>query len=57
MMTMEPVFAAVIAVVLGGEQLSVAAWLGGFLVVSSMFVAELGPRECCDAVAPRIECC
>lgn len=56
-MTMEPVFAAVIAVVLGGEQLSVAAWLGGFLVVSSMFVAELGPRECCDAVAPRIECC
>lgn len=56
-MTMEPVFAAVIATAVGGEHLAVAGWLGGLLVVSSMFVAELGPRQCCDAVAPRIECC
>jgi len=56
-MTMEPVFAAVIATAVGGEHLAVAGWLGGLLVVSSMFVAELGPRRCCDAVAPRIECC
>jgi drug/metabolite transporter (DMT)-like permease len=56
-MTMEPVFAAAIATALGGEHLPVAGWIGGLLVVSSMFVAELGPRECCDALAPRIECC
>lgn len=56
-MTMEPVFAALIAIAVGGEYLGVTGWLGGLLVVSSMFVAELGPRQCCDAVAPRIECC
>ena len=56
-MTMEPVFAAVIAAGLGGETLPALAWLGGLLVVSSMFVAELGPRGCCDAQSPRIECC
>ena len=56
-MTMEPVFAALIAVAFAGETLPPAAWLGGLLVVSSMFVAELGPRECCDAQSPRIECC
>lgn len=56
-MTMEPVFAAVIATAVGGEHLPVAGWLGGLLVVVSMFVAELGSRQCCDAVAPRIECC
>jgi len=37
--------------------LPAAGWLGGVLVVTSMFVAELGPRDCCDALAPRIECC
>jgi drug/metabolite transporter (DMT)-like permease len=67
-MTMEPVFAAVLAVIiggealhhtgwLGGEALHHTGWLGGVLVVTSMFVAELGPRDCCDALAPRIECC
>lgn len=56
-MTMEPVFAALIAATLGGEVLPLLAWLGGLLVVSSMFVAELGPRQCCDATTPRIECC
>jgi len=56
-MTMEPVFAALIASTLGGERLPSLGWLGGLIVVSSMFVAELGPRECCDARAPRVECC
>lgn len=56
-MTMEPVFAAVIAAAVGAERLPPVAWLGGLLVVSSMFIAELGPRKCCDAQAPRIECC
>ncbi len=56
-MTMEPVFAAVIATMVGGESIGTAGWIGGALVVSAMFLAELGPRDCCDALAPRIECC
>jgi drug/metabolite transporter (DMT)-like permease len=56
-MTMEPVFAAVIAVAIGGETATVAGGVGGALVVLSMFVAELGPRHCCDALSPRVECC
>jgi len=55
-MTVEPVFAAVLAA-LGGETLQRAAWLGGVLIVASMFTAELGPRKCRDALAPRVECC
>ena len=56
-MTMEPVFAAGLAVGVAGEVLPAAAWLGGVLVVASMGVAEVGARECCDVAAPRVECC
>ncbi len=56
-MTMEPVFAAVLAVLVAGEHLTRAAWVGGLVVVASMGVAEVRSRECCDAVAPRVECC
>jgi drug/metabolite transporter (DMT)-like permease len=56
-MTMEPVFAAVIAVATGEHGLHWVGWAGGLVVVASMFLAELGPRECCDALSPRVECC
>ncbi|EWT00732.1 permease [Intrasporangium oryzae NRRL B-24470] len=56
-MTMEPFFAAVFAATAGHEALGSAGVLGGVLVVGAMFVAELGPRGCCDAQSPRIECC
>jgi drug/metabolite transporter (DMT)-like permease len=56
-MTMEPVFAALLAVLVAGELLGPAAWLGGLLVVLAMGTAEIGVRECCDATAPRVECC
>jgi drug/metabolite transporter (DMT)-like permease len=56
-MTLEPVFAAGLAAAFVGERLTLLAWCGGLIVVSSMFVAELGPRQCCDAMSPRIECC
>jgi drug/metabolite transporter (DMT)-like permease len=56
-MTMEPVFAAVIATGLGGESLPLLGWLGGLIVVVAMFVAEIGARRCCDAMSPRVECC
>lgn len=56
-MTMEPVFAAALAVGLGGESLAPAAWVGGLVVVVAMGVAELGARQCCDVASPRVECC
>ena len=56
-MTMEPVFAAVLAVALAGEALDGMAWVGGALVVLAMGVAELGARDCCDVASPRVECC
>lgn len=56
-MTMEPVFAAVLATAVGERGLHWAGWVGGLVVVASMFLAELGPRKCCDALSPRVECC
>ncbi|MGZ5403420.1 MAG: DMT family transporter [Nocardioides sp.] len=56
-MTMEPVFAAVLAAATGERGLTPIAWSGGILVVAGMLLAELGPRQCCDALSPRIECC
>jgi drug/metabolite transporter (DMT)-like permease len=56
-MTMEPVFAAVLAGLVASEALTARGWAGGVLIVTSMLLAELGPRKCCDATMPRIECC
>lgn len=56
-MTMEPLFAAVFGGVVAGEFLAASGWVGGGLIVASMFVAEFGPRKCCDAMSPRVECC
>ena len=56
-MTTEPVFAALLAVGVGGESLPPAAWVGGLVVVAAMGVAEVGARSCCDVAAPRVECC
>jgi drug/metabolite transporter (DMT)-like permease len=44
-MTTEPVFAAVFAVLFGGESLGARVLLGGALVVAAMYLAELGPRR------------
>jgi drug/metabolite transporter (DMT)-like permease len=44
-MSMEPVFAAFFAVLLGGESLTSRMLLGGVFVVSAMLVVELGPRR------------
>lgn len=56
-MTMEPVFAALLAVLVAGEVLAATGWLGGLLVVVAMGTAEIGVRECCDVGSPRVECC
>ena len=44
-MTMEPVWAALFAVLLGGERLGPRVVLGGTLVLAAMYLVELGPRE------------
>ncbi|MCB0901645.1 MAG: DMT family transporter [Actinobacteria bacterium] len=54
-MTLEPAFAAIIAVGIGGEVLTDRMWLGATAIVAAMFIAELGPRECCDAEVPRVQ--
>ena len=44
-MTMEPVFAGLFAVLLGGERLGARVVLGGALVLTAMYLVELGPRR------------
>jgi drug/metabolite transporter (DMT)-like permease len=44
-MTMEPVFAALFAVLFGGEGLTWRMLVGGGLVVTAMYVVELAPRR------------
>jgi drug/metabolite transporter (DMT)-like permease len=44
-MSMEPVFAAVFAVLLGGEQATVRMVVGGLMVLAAMLVVEIAPRR------------
>jgi drug/metabolite transporter (DMT)-like permease len=44
-MSMEPVFAALFAVLLGGEGVTWRMLLGGTLVLAAMLVVELTPRR------------
>lgn len=53
-MTMEPVFAAVFAVGIGGESLTWRMLLGGALVLTAMYVVELAPRRHIEAEVPHI---
>ena len=47
-MTLEPVFAAFFAVLLGGESLTVRMLLGGGLVIAAMYLVELGGNRSPD---------
>ncbi len=53
-MSMEPVFAALFAVLLGGESATVRMLLGGALVLSAMLLVELVPRRRIEAEVPHI---
>jgi drug/metabolite transporter (DMT)-like permease len=53
-MSMEPVFAALFAVLLGGEPTTVRMLLGGVMVLSAMLLAELAPRRRIEAEVPHI---
>ena len=50
-MTLEPVFAALFAVLLGGELLTIRMLLGGALVLTAMYVVELLGRRRTGATA------
>jgi drug/metabolite transporter (DMT)-like permease len=52
-MTTEPVFAALFAVALGGESLTLRVVGGGALVLAAMYLAELGPRRGREAEVPH----
>jgi drug/metabolite transporter (DMT)-like permease len=53
-MSMEPVFAAFFAVLLGGELLTPRMLVGGMLVLTAMLVVELVPRRRIETEVPHI---
>ena len=53
-MTMEPVFAAFFAVLLGGESATLRMLLGGGLVLTAMLIVELVPRRRIEAEVTHI---
>jgi len=53
-MSMEPVFAAFFAVLLGGESVTVRMLLGGAMVLTAMLIVELVPRRRIEAEVTHI---
>ncbi len=53
-MTMEPVFAAFFAVLLGGESVTGRMAVGGAMVLAAMLLVELVPRRRIEAEVPHI---
>jgi drug/metabolite transporter (DMT)-like permease len=53
-MSMEPVFAAFFAVLLGGESVTLRMLLGGGMVLGAMLLVELVPRRRIEAEVPHI---
>jgi drug/metabolite transporter (DMT)-like permease len=53
-MAMEPVFAALFAVLLGGESATLRMVVGGLLVLSAMLMAELAPRRTASVEVPHL---
>lgn len=54
-MTMEPVFAGVFGVAVGGDRLGPRTVIGALLVLAAMYLVELGPRHGVDAAVERLE--
>lgn len=44
-LTLEPVFAGVFGVTVGGDTLTTRVLLGGLCIIAAMYVVELGPRQ------------
>jgi drug/metabolite transporter (DMT)-like permease len=54
-LTMEPVFAGIFGVTIGGDSLSVRIGVGAVLVLAAMYAVELGPRQARDGAVQRFE--
>ncbi|MDQ1463349.1 MAG: hypothetical protein QOC73_290 [Actinomycetota bacterium] len=54
-MTMEPVFAGLFAVVAGGERLGPRTLIGAALVLAAMVLTEVGPRRGAEGDVERLE--
>lgn len=54
-LTMEPVFAGIFGVAIGGDSLGARTIAGAVLVLVAMYVVELGPRQSQDAAIQRFE--
>jgi drug/metabolite transporter (DMT)-like permease len=54
-LTMEPVFAGIFGVAVGGDSLSARTVAGAVLVLVAMYLVELGPRHAKDATVQRFE--
>jgi drug/metabolite transporter (DMT)-like permease len=54
-MTMEPVFAGIFGVTIGGDSLSARIIVGAAFVLAAMYLVELGPRHGRDAAVQRFE--
>ncbi len=53
-MSMEPVFAALFAVLLGGEDATLRMLVGGSMVLAAMLIVEIAPRRKVEAEVPHI---
>ena len=53
-MSMEPAFAALFAVLLGGESATARMLVGGLMVLTAMLVVELAPRRRIESEVPHI---
>jgi len=53
-MSMEPVFAALFAVWLGGESAGIRMFFGGALVLTAMLLVEVGPRRKIEGEVPHL---
>lgn len=53
-MSMEPVFATLFAVTLGGEGFTLRLLVGGLMVLSAMLLVELAPRRKIEAEVPHL---
>ncbi len=53
-MSMEPVFAAFFAVLLGGESVTLRMLIGGLMVLAAMLTVELVPRRKVEGEVPHI---
>ncbi|HEX3705245.1 MAG TPA: DMT family transporter [Mycobacteriales bacterium] len=54
-LTMEPVFAGIFGVTVGGDTLGPRIVVGALLVLAAMYAVELGPRKSRDALVQRFE--